>query len=383
MAAAPPAARSTRGARSAWHFPGSYWFPLAALYGAIVLPWSVLGQIGLLPAPAALRTGLGHAHEMLFGFALAVVAGYTLKPGTMGRSALLLLAWALARLAFVLAPASRVAFGLNGLFVAGLALLVAPTYLRASKWSNRSVALVIGALALALLAFHLAGQAGGRHSAVLVAVLLLSTLMFFMGGRILAPAVAGHVRTRRAPLVHVVQPALELAVLCLLGAAVLLAAGGIAWGMRLAGALLLAAAALALVRVLRWHAWLCHDQPDLLALLAGYLWLIAGWLLTGAALLAQRPATTALHAITAGALGTLTHTVMLRTRMFRVTGNTLHLRWAYLGALLLGLAALLRIGGQGPAPLLAASVLWSLAYLLLAGVLLWLRSARARAAKSA
>ncbi|QXL83916.1 NnrS family protein [Comamonas sp. NLF-1-9] len=381
MAAAPPAARATRATRSAWHFPGSYWFVLAALYGALVLPWSVLGQIGLLPAPAALHTGLGHAHEMLFGFALAVVAGYTLKPGTLGRSALLLLAWALARLAFLLAPASRVAFGLNGLFVTGLALLVAPTYLRASKWSNRSVALILTGLALAALAFHLASKVQGMHTAGLAAVLLLSMLMFFMGGRILAPAVAGHVRTKRAPLAHVVQPTLELTQLCVLGASILLVASGLPWAHRMAGGLLLAAVVLALVRIVRWHFWLCHDKPDLLALLAGYLWLITGWLLTGAALLAQRPATTALHAITAGALGTLTYTVMLRTRMFRVTGNTLHLRWAYLGALLLGLAALLRIAAQGRAPLVGASVLWSLTYLLLAGVLLWLRGARAQAAK--
>ena len=374
----PPSAAPQRKPKGPWYFPGSYWFPIAALYGALVLPWSVLGQVGLVAAPAGLRDGLEHAHEMLFGFALAVVAGYTLKPGTQGASALLLLTWLCARLAFLLTPASRVALALNGLFVAGLALLVAPTYLRASKWSNRSVAFIIMGLALAALSFHLARQSRDLHTIVLTAVLLLSSLMFFMGGRILAPAVAGHIRTRRAPLVHVVQPALEVALLCVLAVSIVAVASGLAPGRTAAGALLLGATLLALVRMLRWQFWWCHDQPDLLALLAGYLWLIAGWAITGGALLLGRSPTTALHAITAGALGTLTYTVMLRTRMFRCTGDTNRLAWGYAGALLLGAAAVMRIGGTTPTLLVAASACWSLAYVLLAGLLLWLWRAKAR-----
>src|SRR5690606_357933 len=54
----------------------NWFFPAAALYAAIVLPLSLqimLTQPGWLPG---LATGLGHGHEMLFGFALAVIAGY-------------------------------------------------------------------------------------------------------------------------------------------------------------------------------------------------------------------------------------------------------------------------------------------------------------------
>jgi len=316
---------------------------------------------------------------MLFGFALAVVAGYTLKPGTHGASALLLLAWLLARLAFLLAPASRMALGFNGVFVAGLALLVAPTYLRASKWSNRSVAFIVMGLALAVLSFHLARQSRELHTVTLTAVLLLSSLMFFMGGRILAPAVAGHIRTRRAPLVHVVQPRLEVTLLCVLAIGIVAVATGAPLMRQGAGALLLGATLLALVRIVRWQFWWCHDQPDLLALLAGYLWLIAGWALTGGALLLGHSPITALHAITAGALGTLAYTVMLRTRMFRCVGDTNRLGWwAYGGALLLGVAAIVRISGTSTAHLVLASALWSTAYVVLAGLLLWLWQAKAR-----
>lgn len=370
-----------RNPKGPWYFPGSYWFPIAALYAALILPWSVFGQAHLLPAPAGLHSELGHAHEMLFGYALAVVAGYTLKPGTGRASTLLLLAWACARMAFLLAPASGIALGLNGLFVAGLASLVAPTYWRASKWSNRSVAFIIVGLALAALGFHLARNNPARHTIALTAVLLLSTLMFFMGGRILAPAVAGHVRTLRAPLVHVVQPRLEVTALGVLGIAMVSVASGQPAGAALAGLLLLCATALALIRIARWHFWLCWNKPDLVALLAGYCWLIGGWLITGLALLTGRSPITALHAITAGALGTLTFTVMLRTRMFRCMGDTNHLPWAYLGALLLGLAATVRMIGTATAHLVVAATCWSTAFALLAALLLWLWRFKTRAAQ--
>lgn len=359
-----------------WYFPGSYWFPIAALYGALVLPWSVLGQLGLVPAPAGWRGGLGHAHEMLFGFALAVVAGYALPPGKGRGAALLLLAWLAARIAFALAPESTAAWALSGLFVAGLAWLIAPTYLRASKWSNRSVAFIVMGLALAGVAFHAFDRARrlqDMHAITLAAVLLLSMLMFFMGGRILAPAVAGHVRASGAPpLTHVVQPRLEGAVLWLLAASIVCTLLPWPLAQRIAGALLLCGVPLGVLRMARWRCWLCRGQADLLALLTGYGWLFFGWLLTGLALLTGAPPTYALHAITVGALGTLTFSVSLRTQMFRATNDANRLPWAYAGALLLGAAALLRITAASTGQLVAASACWSAAYVLLLGVLVWL-----------
>ena len=50
-------------------FANLYWFPLAALYAAHILPLSVGGQLGWFSVPAGLETAWGHAHEMTFGFA--------------------------------------------------------------------------------------------------------------------------------------------------------------------------------------------------------------------------------------------------------------------------------------------------------------------------
>lgn len=361
-----PPTRKKPATRSPWHFPSSYWFPVAALYAAFILPWSILGQLGLVTAPPGLRHGLGHAHEMLFGFALATVAGYTLTPSKGRQPMALLTVWAAARLGSLFWPGSVTAAICNSLFVGGLAWLVAPLYLRASKWRNRSVAIIILALALTVLAFQAVNVAALAAMGPMLlhnAVLLLSALMFFMGGRILAPAIAGHVRRQGPPLTHVVQGALEGSVLVLL--AVAMVAGLLPWLrlQQLSGLLLWAGAALTGLRLLRWRPWLCRDRPDLLALLAGYLWLIIGWVLLGGSLLSGQISTAALHAITVGALGTLTFSVMLRTQMFRSTANTRQLSWAHAGALAMAAAALLRISGGPRWTLLASAACWSACYL--------------------
>ena len=55
--------------------PHLLFFPAATLYGALLLPWSVGAMLHAVAAPASLATAFGHAHEMLAGYALAVVAG--------------------------------------------------------------------------------------------------------------------------------------------------------------------------------------------------------------------------------------------------------------------------------------------------------------------
>lgn len=366
-----------------WRFPSSYWFPLAAAWAALALPASVLGQLDLVGVPPGLAGPLGHAHEMLFGFALAVVAGYTLMPDRHAVSLALLVTWLLARVASLGWPASGAAALLNGFFAVGLAWQVVPVYLRAAKWRNRSVAVILAALAAAVLAFHAAGLLGGRREALqapaLFAVLVLSALMYFMSGRILAPAIAGHLRRRGARLQHVVQPALEGVVLAGLVPATL----GVALGPRghgMASLGLAACAAVGLLRILRWRAWLCRDKPDLLAVLAGHAWLLAGWLLLARALWGSADPVPMLHAITVGALGTLTWSIMLRTQLFRAHLSTDALPWSRLAVAGLAVTAVLRLAvdrAGGPAVLVLAATLWSACYVVLLVLLLGVLRRRA------
>lgn len=358
-------------------FANAWFFPAAALHAALLLPVSVLGLLGLIPALPGLATPAGHAHEMLFGFALAVIAGYLLGPQPQRLTLALLGCWLVARLGSLFWPGSWIAFSATLLFAAGLAWKVLPRFVGAAKkWRNQSVAPVVCGLAL-LSAVTVSGLDHGllrllQHEALL----LLAALLFFMGGRIIAPALAGHAQNQGRRLDARVQPQLEGAVLILLALALLLAP--LPWLLlqRLAGAILIAASVLTAIRLLRWQPWHCRTRMDLLVLMIGYAWLALGLLLLGLnALIPTLPATATLHALSVGALGSLTFAVMARTRLVQRFRDPVARRWIHPLALLISLAALARVvppllGWQHTGWLLLAAGCWALAYLALA-VLLW------------
>ncbi len=357
-------------------FANAWFFPAAALYAALILPYSVLALLGLLPALPGLATSASHAHEMLFGFALAVIAGYLLGPQRLRFTLTLLGCWALARLSFLLWPGSWLALICAAAFATGLAWKVLPRFLGAAKkWRNQSVAPVVAGLSL-LSAIASGGFGAGYDRLMLVeALLLLATMMFFMGGRIIAPAIAGYAQSRGWRLDARVQPHIEGAVLILLGLALLL--NLLPWPLtrQLTGAVLVAAAVLTTIRLLRWQPWRCA-RPELLTLLLGYAWLAIGLLLLGlGTLLPALPLNATLHALTVGALGSLTFAVMARTRLIYRFRDPAAQRWIQGVALLISLAALARVlpavlSQPHPAWLLLAAGCWSLAFMALT-LLLW------------
>lgn len=347
----------------------AWFFPAAALYAALVLPLSVLGLLGHLPPLPGLSSAAGHAHEMLFGFALAVVAGYLLGPQPRSVTLGLLGCWLAARLLFLGWPGSWGAGLAAALFAAGLSWKVLPRFLGAAKkWRNRTLAPVLAGLAL------LSAVVGPPYSANLTptllreALLLLATLLFFMGGRIIAPALAGYAQSQGRSLAARVQPRLEGGALACLLLALLLAPLPWPAAGRAAGLLLLGAGLLTLLRLLRWQPWRCLRRADLLVLLLGYAWLAVGLLLAGSALAGSAPALdAALHAIGVGALGTLTLGVMARTRLLYRFRDANARPWVHALAGLLSVAALARVlpsllGQAEPGWRLFAAACWSLAF---------------------
>lgn len=131
------------------------------------------------------------------------------------------------------------------------------------------------------------------------------------------------------------------------------------------------AAGLALgLRLSRWCGLATLSEPLLFALHAGYGWLAAGLLLLGLNGVAPfLPATAALHALTAGAIGTMTLAVMTRATLGH-SGLALQAGPAIRAAfVLVSVAALLRVasplaGGVAASLTLLAGAAWSLAFLL-------------------
>ena len=79
------------------------------------------------------------------------------------------------------------------------------------------------------------------------------------------------------------------------------------------GFLLLAGAVFNLWRLLRWRGSATIAEPLLLILHIGYAWLVLGCALLGLSMLdADLPRSAAIHALTAGAIGTMILAVMTR-----------------------------------------------------------------------
>jgi uncharacterized protein involved in response to NO len=149
-------------------------------------------------------------------------------------------------------------------------------------------------------------------------------------------------------------------------------AGMIAWTFlpdwRPVGVLLLAAAALNLARLARWRGLATLDEPLLLVLHVGYLWLVAGVALLGLSLLTDAvPYAAAVHALTAGTMGTMILAVMTRATLGH-TGRVLRADVATLVIYaLVSVAAVLRVVAawvtEGQMDLLeVAAVAWIAAF---------------------
>src|SRR5690554_8025402 len=103
------------------------------------MPWSILALLYGVPAPAGLYSAFGHAHELLIGYAMLVVAGYLLGPQE-GRKILLLIGvWLLARIGFLSLPGGLMAVA-GAVLVAGLtAYWTVPRFARSARSEERRV----------------------------------------------------------------------------------------------------------------------------------------------------------------------------------------------------------------------------------------------------
>lgn len=342
----------------------SFWlfFPAAALWAAVVVPLSIHAVLSGSGWPPGLL-GAGHGHELVFGFALALIAGYTLGPQPWKVLAPLFLLWLAARLCWTLAPESLISQLLSPAFALLLARYAVPRFQAAKKWRNRIAGPLILVLCLLPVVFWIATDLRNApmlplpdtRRVLITAILGLLLLMAFMGGRIIAPAVAGTMDKHGIRLEARVQPRIEGALLLILPAAMALSL--MPSSDPVTGILLVISSLLIMIRTMRWKLWHCMNRPDLLVLAVGYLWLAVGAGLTGIFLLQAIDPLPALHILTIGALGTLSTSVMLRLAWQRAR-RTFPPAWQVLGiAIAMAVAVLARLQA-GATPFAHPSLLW-------------------------
>ncbi|MCR6632243.1 MAG: NnrS family protein [Magnetospirillum sp.] len=355
-------------------------FLFAGIQAALALPlWLVVYVGGMdLNFPAA--AAAWHGHEMVFGFAGAAVGGFLLTAvpnwtnthHVSGRPLMLLFAvWLAGRVAFTLAgwlPAAVVAV-LDLAYVPLLAVLLAKPLIGAGKWRN-IVFLPILALFLLANALVHAGMAlgwGDPMRGVYLGVALLLVMIAIVGGRIVPSFTQNWLRMQGRPVelrpIGWIEKGGAQASVLLAGVLMALAPGS-----AVAGAVLLAAAAIHLLRMSRWYGARTVSNPILGVLHLGYLWLVIGLALLGlSSFVDALPASAAVHALTAGSIGTMVLGVMSRAALGH-SGRSLQVSKATVAAyVLLSVGALLRV----VAPLApdaqlglthAGGTLWALAW---------------------
>ncbi|MCX7544860.1 NnrS family protein [Marinicella gelatinilytica] len=290
-------------------------FPTACLAAIGLSLLSQTARMGLTPWAEGL-IGLGHAHELLFGFVLALICGYTLGKIPFIKMWLMVLVWLAARIAFLIWPGSVIAEGFNIVFALWVVRHIAPRYLVAKKWRNKIIAPLLVALfcfplgwfLLSLLNWPLTPQAFMQSL-----LILLIMLMSFISGRMLAPAFAGDLQQQNYILKARVQPRIEAGILIIPPLASMLLFQSMT--QTVSALLLVMLAGLLMVRVLRWQFWRCWRRSDLMGLTLGYFWLMSGSLLLAYSLAFGGYHPGFIHVITVGAIGTLSAMVILKYLM--------------------------------------------------------------------
>ncbi len=345
----------------------------AAVFGVLAVPlWLALflGQVSLNLAVAPL---LWHAHEMLFGFAVAVIVGFLLTAGkawtglatprgaSLGALAAL---WVAARIAALVGPYPLYAV-LDLVLLPVVAAVLVNVLVRARNRRNLGLAAILLLLALTNLCFHLAVigtlPISPMH-ALHAALALIVMIECVMAGRVL-PAFTNSV----TPGLNLkAQPRFEQFTLALTALALL------SWVVAAPGAFIAVSFGLAAAAHLRrqwlWRPGVTLGRPMLWILHAAYVWLPIGFALLALSQFGWVSLSTGLHALGVGATGGLIIGMVTRTARGH-TGRPLQVSKAeLLSYALVMAAAVLRVALPILAPqwfvqsLLAAALAWSAAF---------------------
>ncbi len=360
-----------------WELSFRPFFLLGATFGAIaILLWALFLSGKFHPA-GPLEPYLWHPHEMIYGFAGAIVAGFVLTaaqnwsgvPSIRGLPLqLLVLVWLLAR---VLLLTPDFPFPLAAIFDLSFFPLVSVFLWRHLKIPELRTERVFFVFFLLLFAGNslvhldsLGWFTGYARHGLFLGLDTILLIIIFMGGRVI-PFFTESSIARKQPRTY---RGIEVATLSL--SALFLALDVSLPGSHLHGIVALLAGGANLARLLAWQVRRVRRVPLIWVLHAAYLWLVIGFFLSGLASFGILAASLATHAFTVGGLGVVIHGMISRVSLGH-TGRRLHPRaWTVAAYIFLNLAAVIRVflPMANPGALLAAWILsaicWVIAFAL-------------------
>ena len=346
----------------------------------LILYWALVYFTGNLPG-GYLDVITWHAHEMIYGFVISIVAGFLLtasanwtqtKPASGRKLLILFILWMAGRLAMLISlfewPIPPVLFFIiDFLFIPMLAYTLAPPLLAARQLRNIQFIPVLSLLALGNLVIHLSAleviDADYGSRGIYLGVNLILLIMVIIGGRII-PFFS-----------HNALPGLKPKRIEWLEKAVI----GSLWVYiffdftnysTLTGWAALVAGILNFSRLTGWKSWKTIGNPLVWILHLGYFWIAAGFILIFLSEITDLlPRSVAIHAFTAGAMGTFIIGMMSRVSLGH-TGRPLKLaKGMVVSYILITASGVVRVA-LGFFPdiyahgILCAGLLWAISFLL-------------------
>ncbi len=344
----------------------------AGLWGlAAVTLWLAVVQ-GAASIPTAFSPAGWHAHEMIFGFAGAVIAGFLLTaiPNWTGRMPLqglplimLFGTWLIGRVAMatsaLIGPGLAAALDLSFLFV--LLAVVMREIVSGRNWRNLPMPIALTGVLVANLLTHLeaAGQTStgliGQRLGIATIILLIS----FVGGRII-PSFTRNWLAKRAET-HMPASFGRFDHVCLVLTFAALGSWVASPLAPISGGVLLAAGLASFARLARWRGHRALSEPLVWSLHLGFAWVPAGFTLLGLGVFLPEvfPSTAGLHALTAGAIGSMTLAVMTRTNLGHTGRRLTADGWTAAIYILIAAAAVSRVAASMVPDIYSRHLLWA------------------------
>ena len=329
-----------------------------------------------------LHSVVWHSHEMLFGFAAAVIAGFLftavhnwtgLPTPTGSVLAGLTALWIAARVLILTGPAPIAAI-VDVAFLPAIAIAVAIPIFRSRNVRNYKVLAVVMALAVSHGVFHLASQrylpAGFSRISLFVSIDIIVILLAIVAGRVIPAFTKNAIpeaNSRHEPWVETITfAAMILVVLATI------VSGNRALPHGLMALLFIVVAAAHATRLGLWDPIRTVHSPLLWMMPAAYSWIPFAFLLRALAAMNIVPASAWIHAVTIGAISSFMLAMMMRSTLGHTGRQLVASRTDMTAFLLLQLAAIIRVvasiaaGGSYRYWIVISSLAWVLAFLFFA-----------------
>lgn len=354
-------------------------FTLAALFAPLLLALWFFQLSGKLTLSNYYSATGWHAHEMLFGYTAAVIAGFLLTAAGNWtgikmihgrRLAILSIIFLAGRFApFMTELPHWIIAAIDAIFLPLVTAILAAPIIRAKQWSNLIFIPILLAMTAANLTVHLTALEVIDVNIVLGSRAMLYLVIFLivvMGGRVIPffteRGVQGVTTKKWTAIEH------------LSGISVLLVAiSDLFFGLAdITGYLALFAAMINLIRLYGWYSNRIWSVPLVWVLQTAYTWIIFGFILKGLMLFNLSQSVFSYHAFTVGGIGIMTMGMMARVSIGH-TGRLMQVnRWVVLAFIILNLATVVRV----ILPMLMhdyylqliqlASVLWIISFIIFA-----------------